>query len=329
MLDTVILSFFNHCRKARSSTLYHFLIGKRTQSVLVYGYFYEILRFFGILPKLKQETYQKIIEAHIKNGNLESFENEVRLTEKGSRQLQNFSLQNYPFINQEAYAKIDEQSFRLFLLAVQVMSHVSYHSNQYIPVENTPFYTLQVKKWFQTVKLTHFKEELCILLERLPQAQADMLARQFSGYQVYGKTLQQLSEKDVLFQFFEQKNLIHQVLRLAHEFQSFNQLLMLYKKETSAKKTWVMIDNGKSLAEIASLRRVKPSTIQDHFIERALFDENFEFKNFYPQKRNAHDFTQEEIIRLKVSDLEELQGDFLAFRLLQIDWLREKRNGDS
>lgn len=54
MEATFILALLSHGYKVRASTLYHLLKGKRTSSVLIYGFLYDCLRFIGWWPTISE-----------------------------------------------------------------------------------------------------------------------------------------------------------------------------------------------------------------------------------------------------------------------------------
>ncbi len=50
-----ILSLFSSGHKLRISSLYQLLVGKRTTSVLIYGFTHELLFIHNSFPELKQD----------------------------------------------------------------------------------------------------------------------------------------------------------------------------------------------------------------------------------------------------------------------------------
>lgn len=57
MEATFILALLSHGYKVRASTLYHLLKGKRTSSVLIYGFLYDCLRFIGWWPTISEQAF--------------------------------------------------------------------------------------------------------------------------------------------------------------------------------------------------------------------------------------------------------------------------------
>lgn len=60
-----ILSLFQHGYKVKTSTLYHLLRGKRTTSVLIYGFLYDNLVAFGLFPLLSKTTYESVSNNYV------------------------------------------------------------------------------------------------------------------------------------------------------------------------------------------------------------------------------------------------------------------------
>ncbi|MDR2833725.1 MAG: helix-turn-helix domain-containing protein [Streptococcaceae bacterium] len=337
MFSKIILAFFLHNLKARPSSLYHLLKGESSIYTKVYGFFYDIRRFIGIFPKLSKETYEKTIADLVKKNYLEEFENEVRITTKGLEYLDDFSLENFARIDNVKYGRMDQAFYRYLLFAIQVVSYASYHEKEYIPLENSPFYKATLKKWFHQMKqqnlLLTFVTELTDILSQLPQETSDYLARQFSGYQVYGKIYHQLSENDKYIQFFEQKEALHTFIA-TFEKGNYPCLALLLeklyqKKGNTYQQTWDLFDEGQSIEEIARMKQVKAQTIESHLIHRALIDENFVVKS-YPNTlfQSLKGQTIEEYIHLQFKDFPEFKEDFFSFRMMQLDLIKEiRKNG--
>ncbi|MFR4750626.1 MAG: helix-turn-helix domain-containing protein [Enterococcus raffinosus] len=76
---------------------------------------------------------------------------------------------------------------------------------------------------------------------------------------------------------------------------------------------------GKSIDEILKLRHLKQGTVNDHFIEWALIDENFPFKSF--ELINFNELDKNQIVNAR---FQEYDSSYLTFRLSQIYRMREK-----
>ena len=75
-----ILSLFPTRNKLRVSSFYQLLTGKKTTSVLIFGFLNELLPAHSSLPELTQETYQQRLTELETSGLIQIEENEVFLT---------------------------------------------------------------------------------------------------------------------------------------------------------------------------------------------------------------------------------------------------------
>ena len=113
-----ILSCFNQDKPMRSSTLYHLLKGKRTTSVLSFGYFYQLLTYFALFPKAKEKEYQQVVNELSKSGLIkESNKKLFVITEKGKKYLEENWEADLGSVNQLKYYKWDKSFFDLLVFA--------------------------------------------------------------------------------------------------------------------------------------------------------------------------------------------------------------------
>ena len=291
-----ILTLFQSGYKIRTSTLYHLLVGKRTSSVLLHGFFYHNLIYLGALPNLQDADFQKELKKLVAADWIIIDEGFGMLTSRGKKQLaeRKYDLNG---LDNLRYGRTRENSWQLLLFAVQVISHLSYGKKEYIPIENRPFYLQQIKKWLvgsgpNLVK--HFQQELLTIFQQLPSKEADFLANQFSGYDFQGKTAFQL---------------------LPEKYQNAP-----WNLNKSMLKTREYFLAGKTEAEILRLRHLKQGTINDHFIEWALLEKAFPFERF--ELLDFNQLSSEEVLDQRY---QEYDIPYLNFRLSQIYYLREKQ----
>ncbi|MGM0110911.1 helix-turn-helix domain-containing protein [Enterococcus sp. DIV0187] len=322
-----ILTLFQSGYKIRTSTLYHLLVGKRTSSVLLHGFFYHNLIYLGALPNLQDADFQRELKKLVAADWIIIDEGFGMLTSRGKKQLaeRKYDLSG---LDNLRYGRTRENSWQLLLFAVQVISHLSYGKKEYIPIENRPFYLQQIKKWLvgsgpNLVK--HFQQELLTIFQQLPSKEADFLANQFSGYDFQGKTaFQLLPEKyqnapwNQLFRQHAIDLFLAQVKKgeLARLLSALDQQNL----NKSMLKTREYFLAGKTEAEILRLRHLKQGTINDHFIEWALLEKAFPFERFELLEFNQ--LSSEEVLDQRY---QEYDIPYLNFRLSQIYYLREKQ----
>lgn len=265
----------------RTSTLYHLLKGKRTSSVLSFGYFYDTLPYFALFPKIDEHSYNQTINYLMKNNFLEDKnEGMAVITADGINLTETTEFPNLNSLNQLSFYKWDNQYFERVLFTTQVLSEKVHQNNHYQPIETNLFKQQQLKRWLKKQKNDvsfNFYQEWTNLLQVLPKSAHELILGQLVGNEIRGATLTQLSEKfqqDVLFSYLEFKNywhlLIQCILDDKENYPLFFSLLMDevgLVKEDSYRQTSKLFYEGASIEKITEIRRLKASTVTDHLIE--------------------------------------------------------------
>ncbi|MGM0212581.1 helix-turn-helix domain-containing protein [Enterococcus sp. AZ109] len=325
-MASFILALFHTGHKLRISTLYHLLTGKRTSSVLLHGFFYQNLSLFGCLPELKGSTFKETIERLIEKRWITQDEGFGQLTELGKKHLPLKRHAQLNALNGLRYGRERQRMWQLTLLATQVISYLTYQDKEYVPLDSRPFFLYQTKTWLRQSNqsiLTEFPQELAHVLATLTKDQANFLANQFSGKEQLGKVPFQLLPtewqempwgglfyQNALDAFIQQAQLQPNFRRLLARFDQLN-----YNQ--SMIKTRQLYLEGHSVEEIGQLRKLKPGTLNDHFIEWALLDETFPFEQF----ELLTPANEEEMLAWTYQAFS--QTPYLNFRLSQIFFLKE------
>ncbi|MBP2099671.1 helix-turn-helix domain-containing protein [Enterococcus rivorum] len=337
-----ILALFQHGYKARISTLYHLLRGKRSSSVLLYGFLYNNLRFIEFFPDLNEKEYSEMIQALSHQELLKIIHaNEAQITEKGMSKLREkgIPLERYPWIDNYHFGKKDFEMFRVLQFSVQVVSNLSYENKQYVPIESSPIYQWALKKWLTTLpkkELIHqLKEEWMMVLESLPDEEAVYFVQQFSGYQQVGKTVHQLlkTSDSCLEKQLLNKNYLHHLLVTIKQnhrlplLQSMMNWSFFQNDNQSVQETKRYLDMTTNLELIAKKRKLKVSTIKDHLIELSLVDD-FPFDLFIDEKikKLLNEIKQRPLqewsyptVKSQIPTL-----DYFEFRLYQVQNIRKE-----
>lgn len=320
-----ILTLFHTGYKLRTSTLYHLLVGKRTSSVLIHGFFYQNLAYLGALPTLKEKSFQEALN-QLKLNHLITIDDEFgELTPLGKARLLETPLE-MTGLNNMRFGRMREDCWQLILFAIQVTSYLSFNEKEYLPIENRPYYLQQVKKWLAQSNpylLSAFKDELTMILNKIPSKEADFLANQFSGHGFQGKTVFQLlpdTFQEYPWVDLYQQRAIDLFLEQIEEGELSRLLYVLDQQNMnlSMLKTKDYFLAGKTVSEILSLRHLKQGTVNDHFIEWALLDKAFPFEKF--EQLDFDGLHEGQVIN---SHYQEYEVSYLNFRLSQIYYLRE------
>lgn len=324
-----ILSLFSSSDKLRASSLYQLLSGKRTSSVLLFGFFQRLLVVHGCFPLLEQATFDKQIQQMIDEGLLKWEEQELQLTEKGKMGRKKESLTG---LHYDKYGRTATTSWRLLKFSVQVVSHLSANETAYLPVETGPFYSYQVKRWLKEATCTktelvaQISKELSTIFALMPDEQANFLANQFSGKKQTGLLAYQLTtlEDGVAQQLF-QDQCIHRLLAIIEQHSDFllyDLLAPLLRQNynQSMLTTRALILSGDSVEQVMMKRGLKKGTINDHLIEWAIFFDDFPFERLiHSETRRSLASLDQSLLTLRYKDLVGQAVDYGEFRLAQIE----------
>ncbi|MBO1306758.1 helix-turn-helix domain-containing protein [Enterococcus sp. 669A] len=323
-----ILTLFHTGHKLRISTLYHLLTGKRTSSVLLHGFFYQNLPFFGCLPELKESTFKQVIDQLTKKQWISQDDGFGQLTSEGSNHLPLDKQAKLIDLKGLRYSRERQRMWQLTLLSVQVISYLSYHEKEYVPLDSRPFFLYQTKNWLRHSEgdiLTEFPRELSQILAVLTEEQANFLANQFSGKEQLGKVPFQLlaSEwQEMPWALLFYQNSLDAFIQQAQQQPNFRRLLSQFDQlnyNQSMIKTRQLYLTGYSVEKIGQARKLRPGTLNDHFIEWALLDPQFPFEQF----ELLEPASEEEMLAWSYQLFPDVP--YLNFRLSQIFFLKELR----
>lgn len=343
-----ILSLFQHGDKARYSTLAHLLRGKRTTSILLYGFFYDVLPYFSLLPKVSDKQINQIVQTLLQENLLiEEHPGMVQISQKGCRYLADNPLVDYHGLMSFKYGRLDDRFMELLLFATQVVSEYCHGNVTYQPIETNGHKQYLIRRWFQGLpkdrhELGHsFHQEWQQLIVSYPEPYRDFIVAYLSGHGQIGQTAGQLAEQAGISPFevnLISKKLCHlgiEVILKSPE--SYPYMQGLYKQidtpvvNESALKTYQLFQAGWTIDELCQGRRLKRSTVSDHLLEWAIIRPDFDFsrllsesesevlKGLLAHKPNVRDW--------RYGDLGEASDkvSFLAFRCFQIQQVRQER----
>ena len=347
---TFILTLFQDGHKARTSTFMHLLKGKRTSSILLYGFFQGQLAKFALLPQLNTREFEGAVAVLLTEGFLVPVAEEegvVQLSGEGRAYLAAQEIvPALPALNSFLYARHDEDFFELLLFTTQIISQMAHGERQYLPLDNRPLRQKLLKDWL--LRQGQNRQELSVafyqewhqVFSALPPTQQSALSLMLSGYQRVGLTFQQVCQQfgwDTFSAWLGKKNALHQGLTLIRTqptrfplLTSLFDLLPLPLTTESGGVSASLFLAGASVTEISQQRRIKESTVNDHLIELALTTADFPFERIVTAELGlaceAYAQEHQAIRSWRFGPLKEAIPDlsFLAFRLYQIQQIRRE-----
>lgn len=336
------LTLFQSGDKLRLTSLCHLLRGKRTSSVLMFGYLHQLLPYFGIYPALESKDFERMIVTLTDNGYLNDVGDHYFAISTEGQALCEARKDAYPYLSGVDLSAVSQPYFNMLVFITQILSEMSYQNNRYLPLETNGYRQLLVKKWLKKQLLPSeelikcFYQEWYRLLEKLPNDtySADNVVELLTGHTQIGKTFQQLKGdrgRSHSQLYLEQQNLQHYLLATVKKngdiFPLMNSILGIVSEfagNHSAKESYRLFLEGNTIGEIMRQRRLKKSTVVDHLIEGLILDENrrdfsfiskenFVFLSDYLNSQSAYkDWRYADIIN-KNKNI-----DFFDFRAFQI-----------
>ena len=264
----------------------HILNGKKSSQPIQDARLFNIAEFFGVFPKLNREIWdQKIIEL-AKKGYIQEIGNHTYIcTDQGKTALTDWK-KDYPAFNHLNGRKYQDTArgfwMRLQLL-VQTSSCLLNGNHSFIPVSRNQEEQLIIKKLFKKIRLSPKElgrmlfNEIEEVLSNVQETGAELIVLSFSGHQRAGLTIPQAARKLNIESFYARLlfwDTVHYMLK-ASEQSSFPLLheLMQSSQSTqsfltaSAYTTFKMLGSGLSKEEVATIRKLKVNTVEDHLVE--------------------------------------------------------------
>ncbi|HLQ84294.1 MAG TPA: helix-turn-helix domain-containing protein [Pseudogracilibacillus sp.] len=307
LIDLLILK---SCKKIKNErtiySVYHLFNGRSSIQTLQDAHLYKLSHLYGIYKNLTVKEFNEII-LKLENKNLlKKYDDNNRfiITDNG------IELTSVPiplYFNGIVYEQYATKFNQRLLLFVQVWTNSNKENSNYIPVIDDFKTENFIKKLYLNRKsevkldLNKLFLELSHIFETINEHQRDFYIDRLSGYRNYGLSIQQLASKyktdlHTINLYLESTNhiIIKNVLKKPKEYTILNLLLMDLLDENrltkSARDTYQLFKQGYDLNDISIKRQLKLSTIYDHLVEIALYDQSFPINKFVRYK------TQSEII---------------------------------
>ncbi|WP_394121771.1 helix-turn-helix domain-containing protein [Planococcus donghaensis] len=293
LFTELILAIMKAVNRQRTiSSPYHLIKGKKSgQTIQDIGYF-GLYPYFGVLPKLDKKAYDGAIQSLFSQGYLLANDQVVDLSEKAL----DLDIGASP-LNGWKYRGNENLFFSRLSLIVQTFSHFSQRANTFDPIVSNEEIQSWVKIYLNRIRFRDltvaqsFKEELVITLTdtAVSETHKMIVMERLSGFGLSGMTWQQiaasknLSVMDVQLMAVET---LHGWMAVIERSKPplltglMEGIIQQSSLTESAQRTEKLFERGFSLEQIASLRQLKSSTIEDHFVELAMNDPYFNYTPF-------------------------------------------------
>lgn len=280
---------------------YYILRGRRANQTLQDVHLYSLYPYYRMFPQLSKENWDKIVSILLQRelvvvieatdtSRKPSFYVTAGGLEYAQKQFDKYELQQWysPFTQASLSYRIEPFWQRLHLL-VQTISHMAVGSMKFIPVVTDRKIQQWVKNRLGNVHVRagwkkHLTDELYALWNPLPKQVQKLMVAQLSGAVQIGKTIGQIAVQQKLpvsyLHLLFRYGLVSSIEKLQREKEMFPYLHTLVQVQASeegdsrlsesAAKTYALVRRGYSKADIARLRSIKVSTVEDHLVEMAL-----------------------------------------------------------
>ncbi len=274
------------------SSPYHLLKGKKSgQTIQDIGY-YKLYPFFGIMPRLEKNVYDQAVQKLFDDGLIIIDGQVVRMTEQAAA----YSPAQ-TFLNGWKYRGNEQLFMARLSLTVQTISQIHQKQKIFDPVVIADDIQNWVKIYLHGIDFRsqescrNLKQEIMDSLRILAVADEVklLIIQRLSGYKIGGLTWEQISAEkhqqtiDIKLQAIEALHGWMETIQ-SHEFPMLQGLLEGVVQKSflteTARRTESYFRNGRTLEEIAALRGLKTSTIEDHFVEMAMNDPGFDILAF-------------------------------------------------
>lgn len=337
-LQAVILKCLQKINGERTIySIYHLLAGKKSSQTIQDAHLYQMTVYFKTAPQLKRSSFNDQIDYLLSNHYV-VFQHDSQkcfVTDEGNEQLKYFFNEsiNLSYLNGWKYQDTAVSFWKRLTLLVQVASHITNNENRYYPIQKDP----EVLEWTRTY-LRNVKRKKTELSKKLYEELYAVLSGEFpdhphivvmrlSGYGLIGYTQKQTAEKlgieqiEYHFRFMNGLHyLIQTITRNPNGFPILFPLLadifqpLPYTKSTM--RTYELLQSNYTIEQIAAMRQLRRSTIEDHIIEIALTDDLFSIDHFIDHEAAIDIFTTaQQLGQKKLKPIKERFEDVSYFQI--------------
>lgn len=349
-LSAVILYCIERFQGERSVNAgYYLLAGKKSAQTTQDAVWYQLQPLYKSFPNLKEEDYFSIIRQLSEKQLVKNEENFSRITKKGREWLAKM-LHQYPIpscLNGWRYHQITYIFWKRLNLLIQSLSNWAHNESKFYPVERNLIVQEDIRSWLKKMVPYygkkdlpfHFYNELHNMLKNGEEFQfrPEIFVYKLTGYEMPGLTDRQLEtylEGDVYYFHLCFLSTIHYMLSTIWKERGKYPLLEelcsdlreVYGLSKSALISYNFLQMGKNIEEIAKIRRLKLSTVQDHIVEMALYIPEFPIHSYVSEE--LQEKISETIKTLKIRKLRNIKEFVSEANYFQIRLVLSKKAND-
>lgn len=317
ILEEIILFLIHRYKGERTiQGIMYLLKGKQSAQIIQDSHFYHVTSFFGLFHFLTHQNMQEIINGLVFKGYITQSEtkNIYLVNKNGQSYLENQKLQfkEFKYLNGLRFSSIQKIFWKRFSLFFQTVSNLNMNLKYFRAVIQEHDIQEWVKKEILNFRgnkneiIKHFYEELHGILKNLSDEDALLFVNRLSGANSYGMTLEQIAtenKESVEKIYLKSIDILHHIITILNEHKNDYPFLSKFIKgenstniTTTSVETKRLFNDGKTIQEIAAIRHLKVSTIEDHIVENVLSNHHFPIEQFITTQQ----FT---LIKNKINEL--------------------------
>ncbi|WAA10529.1 helix-turn-helix domain-containing protein [Fervidibacillus albus] len=292
------------CGERSANAAFYLLKGKKSAQTIQDASWYSLRHFFAALPELSKDEFDRIVEQFLRQGWIIWKEHGAYITEPGKDWLDETLATKPlpPFFDGWKYGGVESLFWKRISLLIQTISYWARFQTDFLPVQRDLSVQFWVKDWLNRRKAssreqiaTEFYNELHDILSSIKISGMDpnIFVYRLSGFETTGFTAEQAATRlaiDETYYSLFFRGIIHYMIDSAwKDMERFRYISSIVEKghdtvclTKSSLYTYRLIRGGKSMEEIARLRKLKRSTIEDHLVEIASMDSQFSIDDYVP-----------------------------------------------
>jgi len=295
-LENIILYSLKQINGERTIyAIYHLLNGKKSSQTIQDVHFFSLKRYFRLVETLTREGFDQLVHHLLEMDMIYSIgDGRFLLTDKGKQQT-NLDIP-LNFLNGWEYHGLTFLFWERLSLFVQVISNIVYRESQYIPIQKDK----DIHKWLKNIIKEiqvpkaemgeHLYSEIIACLDD-GEINPFIIIPRLTGYQQIGLTALQAAKRlnmewsDYHLEFIN--GLHYMIQKIGHNKERYYLLSFLLKHTPqqdsltlTARKSYELLQQGYTKEQIAKIRTLKLSTIEDHLVELALNVKEFSIDDY-------------------------------------------------
>lgn len=302
-LQAIILYAIKKFQGERSIfAIYHMLQGKKSSQTIQDAHLFGLTNIFGTVPRFTREQLTQNIRLFIELNLIDSTgkEDVYMISEQGRRALTAY-FTKCPLptsLNGWKYQSITPVFWRRLNLLIQTISHIVHNQRPFYPIQQNQQVQEFVKGFLYNNRQNreliaqHLYDELVALLELQSELNRDFFVLKITGVNRIGLTFEQIGKRKKVDEWYVQFVFLDSLHQMLTEISAVNDYPLLASlindgknggnshMTQSTQATLHYIQAGKTIPEIAEIRRLKGNTIEDHLVEIVLSDKSFSIRDY-------------------------------------------------